>query len=79
MRSPWATIVRLPGWCLIGAVRLYQLIISPWLPRACRYYPSCSQYMIGAVEKYGLVRGGWRGIKRVCRCHPFRSGGYDPP
>lgn len=79
MRSAWATIGKLPGWCLIGSVRLYQWLVSPWLPRACRFHPSCSQYMIGAVAKYGAVRGGWRGIKRVCRCHPFHPGGFDPP
>ncbi len=79
MQFLWATLVELPGFCLIAAVRTYQVLISPWLPRACRFQPSCSSYMIGAVTKYGFLRGGWRGVKRVCRCHPFCSGGFDPP
>ena len=79
MQFLWATLVELPGFCLIGLVRTYQVLISRWLPRACRFHPSCSNYMIGAVTKYGFVRGGWRGVKRLARCNPFCQGGYDPP
>ncbi len=79
MQFLWASVVELPGLCLIGLVRAYQLLISPLLPRTCRFYPSCSSYMIGAVMKYGFLRGGWRGFKRICRCHPFHPGGIDPP
>jgi len=71
------------GWAvaaiLIAAVRLYQLLISPLLGPNCRFYPSCSQYFILAVRKHGPLRGSLRGVKRICRCHPFHPGGYDPP
>lgn len=72
-------IQRLPAWLLIRLVRLYQLTISPWLGPTCRYYPSCSNYMIQSIEKHGFVRGAWRGLRRIARCHPLRAGGYDPP
>lgn len=75
----WASIVSLPSWLLIGAVRLYQIFLSPLLGRQCRYTPTCSQYFILAVKKYGAWRGAWRGMLRICRCHPFHAGGYDPP
>ena len=64
---------------LIGAVWLYQHSLGLILPRTCRYQPSCSQYFIEAVRKYGPLFGAWRGIKRICRCHPWNAGGYDPP
>ena len=64
---------------LIGAIRVYQWPLSPLIGPACRFEPSCSRYMIGAVEKYGLVRGTAKGIGRVCRCHPWSEGGDDPP
>jgi uncharacterized protein len=63
---------------IVAVLRLYKLVISPALPSACRYYPSCSDYMRQAVEKYGPLRGVWMGIKRVARCHPFHQGGLDP-
>lgn len=72
-------IARLPAFAAVGLVRLYQLLISPLLGRVCRFQPSCSEYFIQAVLKYGLVRGGWRGVRRICRCHPWNPGGYDPP
>ena len=59
-------------------IRLYQLLVSPWLPNACRFYPSCSHYALDALEVHGSVRGSWLGLKRLARCHPFHSGGYDP-
>ncbi|HET9868811.1 MAG TPA: membrane protein insertion efficiency factor YidD [Nitrospira sp.] len=65
-------------WLLIALVRGYQIIISPLLPAACRYYPSCSAYAVEALEKHGAWRGGWLAVKRIGRCHPFRAGGYDP-
>lgn len=79
MRFLWATLLGLPSWILIVLVRAYQLLISPWLGPTCRFEPSCSNYMIGAVNKYGLVRGVLKGTWRICRCHPFNPGGYDPP
>jgi uncharacterized protein len=63
---------------IVAILRLYKLALSPILPSACRYYPSCSDYMRQAVEKYGPARGVWMGIKRIARCHPFHQGGLDP-
>jgi putative membrane protein insertion efficiency factor len=63
---------------IVAILRFYKLALSPMLPSACRYYPSCSDYMRQAVEKYGPVRGVWMGIKRIARCHPFHQGGLDP-
>jgi putative membrane protein insertion efficiency factor len=61
-----------------AAVRIYQVLISSWMPPRCRYYPTCSQYMLQAVERYGPYRGMIMGLKRLARCHPFNDGGYDP-
>jgi len=61
-----------------GVLRLYQVTVSPFLPSACRYHPTCSEYMRQAVEKYGAAHGVWMGIKRLARCHPFHAGGLDP-
>ena len=74
-----ATITGLPSWTLIAVVRVYQVLVSPLLGRRCRFEPSCSAYFIGAVKKYGAIRGAIRGVCRICRCHPFNPGGYDPP
>jgi uncharacterized protein len=73
------TIWQLPSAVLVAAVRAYQWTLSPLVGRYCRFQPTCSAYFIGAVQKYGAVRGTWRGLKRIGRCHPFHSGGYDPP
>jgi putative membrane protein insertion efficiency factor len=64
---------------MIALVRFYQRAISPLLGSQCRFAPTCSQYMIEAIEKYGPVRGVAKGTWRICRCHPFHPGGYDPP
>lgn len=61
--------------CLI---RFYRRQISPALPPCCRYIPTCSEYALQAVEKYGAVKGGWLAAKRIARCNPFHKGGYDP-
>ncbi|MBS1213984.1 MAG: hypothetical protein H6R26_2601 [Proteobacteria bacterium] len=63
---------------LLALIRGYQYAISPLLGRNCRYLPTCSEYAAEAVTKYGAIRGGWLGVKRVCRCHPWHPGGYDP-
>ena len=64
---------------LITLVRGYQMLLRPILPAACRFYPSCSEYFILSVQKYGPWRGACRGVGRICRCHPLQPGGYDPP
>ncbi len=69
----------LPARLLIAATRVYQWTLSPLIGQRCRFEPTCSAYFIQAIEKYGAVRGAWRGVRRICRCHPFHSGGYDPP
>lgn len=64
---------------LLGAIRFYQRRISPGLPPRCRFIPTCSQYAVQAIEKYGAARGSWLALKRVLRCHPFYKGDmYDP-
>ena len=67
-----------PRLAALGLLRLYRLLISPLLPPACRFEPTCSRYMIEAVTKYGAVRGVFMGVRRLLRCHPFSPGGYDP-
>jgi putative membrane protein insertion efficiency factor len=59
-------------------VRGYQVAISPMLPPACRYTPTCSQYAIDALRQHGAMKGSWLALRRLGRCHPFRPGGYDP-
>ena len=63
---------------VVKAIDVYKLLISPLLPSACRFYPTCSQYMRDAVEKYGVAKGVWMGVCRLVRCHPFHAGGFDP-
>lgn len=63
---------------ILAALRLYKRYLSPALPSACRFAPTCSEYMAEAVERYGAFRGIWLGVKRLLRCHPFHAGGYDP-
>jgi uncharacterized protein len=65
-------------YILIALIKLYQKIISPFFPLRCRFIPSCSEYTIQAVKKYGVFKGGWLGIKRISKCRPFGKGGYDP-
>jgi hypothetical protein len=78
--SPFLTvIVGVPGEVLILLVRLYQYTLSPLVGRQCRFEPTCSNYFIAAVRNYGAISGTLRGIWRICRCHPFHQGGYDPP
>ena len=62
----------------IGIVRLYRVAISPLLGMNCRYQPTCSSYAIEALQRYGVLRGGWLAIRRIARCHPWGGSGYDP-
>ena len=59
-------------------IRFYKKVISPYLPSSCRFYPTCSEYAIGAIEVHGAFKGGMMAVKRILRCHPFNKGGYDP-
>jgi hypothetical protein len=72
-------LAELPSLGIVTAVRLYQVVLGPILGGRCRFYPSCSNYFIEAVRKYGAVRGSCKGIWRIARCQPFCRGGYDPP
>ena len=65
-------------WLIKKLIRGYQLAISPLLGQRCRFYPTCSQYTLEAVEIHGVLRGLWLGIRRVAKCHPFHPGGFDP-
>lgn len=69
---------RVPRWCGLCLIKFYQCCISPHFPACCRYIPTCSQYALVAVERFGLLKGSWLALKRICRCHPFHEGGYDP-
>ena len=68
----------LPKQILLWLIRFYRASISPMKPACCRFMPTCSQYALEAVEKYGAVKGGYLALRRILRCHPFHKGGYDP-
>lgn len=74
MSAASGVVARLCMW----AVRWYQRCISPLFPPCCIYSPTCSEYTLEAIQKYGAARGCWLGLKRILRCHPFHRGGYDP-
>jgi putative membrane protein insertion efficiency factor len=59
-------------------IQAYRYLVSPWLGTNCRYYPSCSEYASQAIAKHGAAKGSWLAAKRVCRCHPWHDGGFDP-
>lgn len=67
-----------PGGLAVLLIRGYQQVISPLFPPTCRFAPTCSSYAVTAIERYGLVRGGWLALKRIARCHPWNPGGFDP-
>ncbi len=77
MASFALTIARVPRHFVVGLIRAYQIAASPF-PSPCRYQPTCSMYALEAVRRYGVMRGGWLGFRRILRCHPFRAGGPDP-
>jgi len=65
---------RIAIWLLRG----YKIAVSPLLPPACRFYPTCSEYALEAITRYGVLKGGWLAARRLLRCHPFHAGGFDP-
>lgn len=73
-----ATVKKVLAFPLIVLVKFYQLCISPFTPPSCRYTPTCSQYALEALKKYGPLKGGWLAFKRIMRCHPWGGSGYDP-
>jgi len=77
--SIWAVLPMAPRRAAHGAIRLYQLTLSSVFGRGCRYLPTCSDYADQAIGRHGLWAGGWMGLARVCRCHPYGGSGYDPP
>lgn len=72
-------VLRVPSEILIAIVRVYQIFLSPVFGRQCRFHPTCSEYFILAVRKYGATSGSLKGIGRIARCHPWNPGGIDPP
>lgn len=66
------------SFVLRALVRAYQLLLSPVMPASCRFTPSCSAYALGALARHGAIKGSWLATKRICRCHPWNDGGYDP-
>ena len=71
-------VLTLPKRAMLAAIRLYRRYISPGLPPSCRFSPTCSEYAMEAIEKYGAVKGGYLAVRRILKCHPFHKGGYDP-
>jgi putative membrane protein insertion efficiency factor len=65
-------------YLIVGFLRGYRAVVSPWYGQVCRYYPSCSQYALDAVRAHGAVKGSWLAIRRLGRCHPWARGGVDP-
>ncbi len=72
------TLLQILSYPFIFLIKIYQKIISPWLGGSCRYSPTCSQYGVEALQKYGLFKGGWLTIKRIARCNPWGGHGHDP-
>jgi len=71
-------LTRLARGVVLTLIRGYKRLISPLLPRTCRFHPTCSSYALTSVERFGVVRGGWLALKRIARCNPFHPGGFDP-
>ena len=74
----FSSMLRLPQQMLIGLVKAYRLLLSPWLGSACRFEPTCSAYSLQALQQHGAVRGSYLTLRRLVRCHPLCDGGHDP-
>lgn len=70
--------ISFPARVLLALIKFYRRLISPMLPPSCRYMPTCSEYGLIAIQRYGCIKGGWLTLRRIARCHPFCKGGYDP-
>ena len=78
VKQIYKAIIILITFPFIIVIKIYQILISPLFPSSCRYLPTCSQYSLEALRKYGLFKGGWLGIKRISKCHPWGGSGHDP-
>jgi len=78
LKEAYIFFIKLLAAPFILLIKIYQLLISPLFPSSCRYTPTCSHYTMEALKKYGVLKGGWLGIKRISRCHPWGGSGYDP-
>jgi hypothetical protein len=78
VQRPVGRWVAIPGRLAVGVLRLYQMCWSQFRPPACRFTPSCSAYAVTAIERFGVLRGGWLAVRRLSRCHPYHRGGHDP-
>ncbi|MBE3576434.1 MAG: membrane protein insertion efficiency factor YidD [Limnochordales bacterium] len=78
VRTCWRVGSVLLARLLLLSIQAYRQFISPWKPRSCRFYPTCSEYALQAVQKYGPWRGALLAVRRISRCHPWNAGGYDP-
>ena len=78
LRLPYSALRTVISWIFLALIAFYRSCISPLLPPACRYTPTCSQYAKEAIEKYGPFKGGWLALKRILRCNPWGGSGYDP-
>lgn len=76
--SPTPAAPSFAARAVLAVIRLYQATLSPWIGRQCRFEPTCSRYTAEAVARHGALRGGWMGVRRLCRCHPWGGSGYDP-
>jgi len=78
MKKLWSLFCKALSAIMIGIIRLYQITLSPLIGRACRYTPTCSNYGLEAIRKYGPFKGGWLTLKRILSCNPWGGSGYDP-
>ena len=72
------TVRRITSWPALMLINFYKPFLSPYMGRSCRFQPTCSTYTYEAIQKYGIIKGGWLGLRRILRCHPWGGSGYDP-